>query len=147
MTDSTNGTLTRRDFAGRALAAGASFGAFGSLLAACGGDDGGGGGSQPDEPVTLTFWKFVAEHDDPVIKAAIKRWNAANPKIQIQFQTFPFEDYTGAKLTTAFAAGKGPDLFWISPGAFLNYVNNGVAEPVDDIVDKSAYSEAAVSAV
>jgi multiple sugar transport system substrate-binding protein len=147
MTDITQDRLTRRAFTGRALAAGASFSALGTLLAACGGDDDNGGGASSDENVTLSFWKFVAEHDDPVIKAAIKRWNAANPNIQIQFQTFPFEDYTGAKLTTAFAAGKGPDIFWISPGAFLNYVNNGVAEPVDDIVDKSAYSEAAVSAV
>jgi multiple sugar transport system substrate-binding protein len=147
MTDSIDRTLTRRAFTGRALAAGASFSALGTLLAACGGDDDGGGGSQPDEPVTLSFWKFVSEHDDPTIEAAVKRWNQANPKIQVKFQTFPFADYTGTKLTTAFAAGKGPDIFWISPGAFLNYVNNGVSEPVDDIVDKSAYSEAAVSAV
>ena len=41
MTDTTNGTLTRRAFTERALAAGVSFGALGSLLAACGGDDGG----------------------------------------------------------------------------------------------------------
>jgi multiple sugar transport system substrate-binding protein len=147
MRDITQDRLTRRAFTGRALAAGASLSALGPLLAACGGDDDGGGGGGSDEKVTLSFWKFVSEHDDPVIKAAIKRWNAANPNIQIRFQTFPFEDYTGAKLTTAFAAGKGPDIFWISPGAFLNYVNNGVAEPVDDIVDKAAYSEAAVSAV
>jgi len=146
MRDTMDGTLTRRAFTGKALAAGASFGALGSLLAACGGDDG-GGGSNPDEPVTLSFWKFVNEHDDRAIEAAIKRWNSANPKVQVKFQTFPFGDYTGTKLTTAFAAGKGPDIFWISPGAFLNYVNNGVSEPVDDLVDKSAYSDAAVSAV
>jgi multiple sugar transport system substrate-binding protein len=124
-----------------------SVSALGALLAACGGDDDGGGGASSDEKVTLNFWKFVAEHDDPVIKTAIKRWNSSNPNIQVNFQTFPFEDYTGTKLTTAFAADKGPDIFWISPGAFLNYVNNGAAEPVDDIVDKSAFSEAAVSAV
>jgi multiple sugar transport system substrate-binding protein len=140
--------LTRRAFTSRALAAGASFTALGSLLAACGGDDdGGGGAANSGEKVSLNFWKFVAEYDDPVIEAAIKRWNTANPNTRINFQTFPFDEYTGAKLTTAFAGGKGPDVFWISPGAFLNYVNNGAAEPVDDIVDKAAYSEAAVSAV
>jgi multiple sugar transport system substrate-binding protein len=148
MSDNLGGAVTRRTFTGRALAAGASFSALGSLLAACGGDDGGGGSAtNPDEPVSLSFWKFVAENDDPVIQAAIKRWNQENPKIQVKFQTFPFNDYTGAKLTTAFAANKGPDVFWISPGAFLNYVNNGAAEPVDDIVDKSGYSDAAVEAV
>jgi multiple sugar transport system substrate-binding protein len=147
MTDNIDGTLTRRAFTSRALAAGASFGALGTLLAACGDDEGGGDAANPDEPVSLTFWKFVAEHDDPVIEAAVKRWNKANPKIQVKFQTYPFADYTGAKLTTAFAGGKGPDVFWISPGAFLNYVNNRAAEPVDDIVDKSAYAEASVAAV
>jgi multiple sugar transport system substrate-binding protein len=141
-----SGMLTRRAFAGRALAAGASVTALGPLLAACGGDDGGDAASS-GEPVTLSFWKFVAENDDPVIQAAIKRWNRDNPNIEIKFQTFPFADYTGAKLTTAFAGGKGPDIFWISPGAFLNYVNNGAAAPVDDIVDKDAYSDAAISAV
>lgn len=147
MSEILNGDLTRRAFTSRALAAGASFTTIGSLLAACGGDDGGGASANPDEPVTLSFWKFVAENDDPIIQSAVKRWNQDNPKVQVKFQTFPFEDYTGAKLTTAFAGGKGPDIFWISPGAFLNYVNNGASEPIDDIVDKGAYADAAVSAV
>ena len=134
--------MTRRAFTGRAVAAGASMTALGSLLSACGGDDKSAGGK-----TTLEFWKFVAENDDPVIRDAVKRWNAAHPNVQVKFQTFPPEQYSGTKLTTAFAAGKGPDIFWISPGQFINYVNNGVATPVDDIVDKSAYNPASVAAV
>ena len=134
--------MTRRVFTGRAVAAGASMSALGSLLSACGGDDKSAGGK-----TTLEFWKFVAENDDPVIRDAVKRWNAAHPNVQVKFQTFPPEQYSGTKLTTAFAAGKGPDIFWISPGQFINYVNNGVATPVDDIVDKSAYNPASVAAV
>jgi multiple sugar transport system substrate-binding protein len=137
--------LTRRAFTGRALTAGASLTALGPLLAACGG--GSSKQASTSENVTLTFWKFLAEHDDPVIRDAVKRWNAANPKIQVKLQTFPADQYSGTKLTTAFAGGNGPDIFWISPGAFINYVNNGVAAPVDDIVDKSAYNQAAVAAV
>jgi multiple sugar transport system substrate-binding protein len=135
--------ITRRVFASRALAAGAGLGAFGSFLAACGGGDGGAA----DGPVTLQFWKFVAENDDPAIVAAVKRWNQENPDVQVKFQTFPPEQYVATKLTTAFTAGKGPDVFWISPGTFINYVNTGIAAPVDDIVDKGAYSEASVQAV
>lgn len=135
--------LTRRQFTSRMLAAGASVGVLGPLLASCGGgdDNGSGGGGR------IQFWKFVAEGDDPQIEAAIKRWNSDHADMQVQFQTFPFGDYTGTKLTTAFAAGNGPDVFWISPGAFLNYVNTGVSAPVDDLVDKSLYNPASVAAV
>jgi len=132
-----NGGLTRRTFMVRSLATGASVAALGSPLRAFGA---GGKG-------TLQFWKFAAENDDPVIRDAVKRWNDAHPDIQVNFQTFPPDQYHGTKLTTAFAAKRGPDIFWISPGAFINYVNNGVAAPVDDIVDKSAYIPASIAAV
>jgi multiple sugar transport system substrate-binding protein len=145
MTTNHDDRLTRRAFTGRALAAGASLTALGPLLAACGGSD--KGSSAAGGKATLEFWKFVAPNDDPVIKDAVKRWNATNPNVQVKFQTFPPEQYSGTKLTTAFAGGKGPDIFWISPGHFIDYVNNGVATPVDDIVDKSAYNDAAVRAV
>jgi multiple sugar transport system substrate-binding protein len=146
MTDAHDGTLTRRAFTGRALAAGAGATTLGSLLAACGGGSS-SGGSSANGKVTLTFWKFVAEHDDPLIKATVARWNKAHPNTQVAFQTFPSDQYSGTKLTTAFAGGKGPDIFWISPGAFINYVNNGVAAPIDDIVDKSKFNAASVKAV
>jgi multiple sugar transport system substrate-binding protein len=142
---SDDSAITRRAFAGRALVAGGALTGLSSFLAACGG--GGGGASSASGPVTLQFWKFVAENDDPPIVAAVKKWNHANPNVQVKFQTFPPEQYVATKLTTAFAAGKGPDVFWISPGTFINYVNTGVAAPVDDIVDRSDYSDAAVQAV
>jgi multiple sugar transport system substrate-binding protein len=139
----TTSDMTRRAFAGKALAAGAGISSLGAFLAACGGDD----GASSDGPVTLQFWKFVAENDDPAIIAAVKQWNKENPNVQVKFQTFPPDQYVATKLTTAFAAKKGPDVFWISPGTFINYVNTGIAAPVDDIVDRSAYSEASVAAV
>lgn len=146
-----SGTLTRRQFAKRLFGAGISIGVVGQILAACGGDDGGDtpAGDESSGPVTLQFWKFVAENDDPAIKKAVDQWNKENPDITVKFQTFPFDQYMGTKLTTAFAAGKGPDIFWISPGQFLNYVNNGISTPVDDIVAevRSDYNEASVQAV
>lgn len=147
MTGYRNGrlTLTRREFTGRALAAGVYTAALPALLAACGGND--GSQADGDGDVTLRFWKFVAENDDPAIRDVVDAWNAENPGIQVDFQTFPFADYTGTKLTTAFASGKGPDVFWVSPGAFINYVNNGISAPVDDIIEKGQYHDAAVQAV
>src|SRR5690606_26573196 len=37
-----------------------------------------------------------------------------------------YTDPTNTRLTTAFAAGDGPDIFLISPGDFLRYYNGGV---------------------
>ena len=139
-------TLTRREFNRRMLAGGASLGALGPLLAACGGDDDNGGGENGG-PVTLRFWKFVAEGADESIQEVIDQWNDDNPDIQVEFETFPFGEYTTTTLTTAFAAGRGPDIFWISPGAFLDFVNQGAAAPLDDIVDRGQYNDASVAAV
>jgi multiple sugar transport system substrate-binding protein len=120
-----------------------------ALLAACGGGDdgGGGGGGGGNGPVTLQFWKFVAETDDPAIKEAVSRWNRENPETKVDFSTFPADQYVATKLTTAFASGKGPDIFWISPGTFINYVNQKIPEPVDDMVDTEQYDDAAITAV
>src|SRR5918996_1158642 len=134
--------LTRRQFNRQALASGVSGGALGSLLAACGDDDGGDAG-----PVTLRFWKFVAEGADEAIQETVDLWNEENPDIQVQFETFPFEEYTTTTLTTAFAGGRGPDIFWISPGAFVDFVNQEAAAPLGDIIDVEAYNEASIQAV
>jgi multiple sugar transport system substrate-binding protein len=99
-------------------------------------------GSTPTAPptsqgvVNLKYWKY--RPDDDVDKAkteeVFQKWNSANPDIQVALEPFPFEDYIGAKLTTAFASGTGPDLFIMSPGAFLDYVNDGIAAPLDDVI-------------
>lgn len=138
-----NGRITRRQFSGGLLAAGLSLPAVSALLEACGG----GGGS--NGKVTLQWWKFAADHDDGAIRRAVGRWNKQNPDIQVNFQTFPVSDYEGTKLTTAFASGTGPDMFWISAGAFLDYVNSGVAQPVDDLFKdvRGQYLQAAIDAV
>lgn len=145
VTDMEQHGLTRRAFAGRAIGTLGSMSVMGGLLAACGGGDSGGDASGGGG--TMQFWKFVSENDDPIIKEAVARWNKANPNNKVNFQTFPADQYSGTKLTTAFAAKKGPDIFWISPGAFINYVNNGVAEPVDDLIDKAGYNPASIAAV
>jgi multiple sugar transport system substrate-binding protein len=137
------GRISRRQFSGGLLAAGLSLPAVAAVLEACGGGGGNGG------KTTLQWWKFAADHDDGSIRKAIGRWNKQNPDIQVNFQTFPVSDYEGAKLTTAFASGTGPDMFWISAGAFLDYVNSGVAQSIDDLFknNRSQYLQAAIDAV
>jgi multiple sugar transport system substrate-binding protein len=142
--------LSRGEFTRRLLAAGVSLGAVGSVLGRAGAA---GAGvrvrSRAADTITLQFWKFDNAHDDAAIKRAVKKWNAQSKDVQVKFQTFPFSDYLGTKLTTAFASGHGPDIFWISPGQFLNYVNNGIAAPLDDVIGsaRKQYLPAAISAV
>jgi multiple sugar transport system substrate-binding protein len=137
--------LSRRGFVQRAaaLGVGASLVGAGSAVAAP------RRVRRASGKITLEYWKF----DDPSDKGltpVIKQWNDANPNIQVKLSTFPFADYTnGTKLTTAFASGKGPDMFWVSASTMLDYVTNGVAADVDDVVgsSRSKYSKAAIAAV
>ncbi|AFK07262.1 ABC-type sugar transport system, periplasmic component [Mesotoga prima MesG1.Ag.4.2] len=78
----------------------------------------------------ITFWKFTDTYADPTIQRFVDLWNEENPDKKVVFETFPWGDYTGTKLTTAFATGEGPDVFFISPGDFLRYVNTGIALPL-----------------
>jgi multiple sugar transport system substrate-binding protein len=69
---------------------------------------------------------------EPILEL-IEQWNEKNPKIQIK----PVE-VTGSlneyfqKVSTAFASGKGPDIFHMSPTEFLKYVESGTAYPVNE---------------
>ncbi|NLA58739.1 MAG: sugar ABC transporter substrate-binding protein [Firmicutes bacterium] len=100
---------------------------------------------------TITFWKFSDTYADETIQEYIDAWNAAND-VQVEFVTIPWSDYTTTRLTAAFASGEGPDVFWVSPGDFLRYVNNGILEPLDSYLTQeeiddllpAAYDKASV---
>lgn len=79
---------------------------------------------------TVTFWKFADTYGDSAIEEYVNAWNANN-EVKVEFVTIPWSDYTTTRLTAAFASGEGPDIFWVSPGDFLRYVNNGILEPLD----------------
>jgi multiple sugar transport system substrate-binding protein len=81
--------------------------------------------------VQVRFWKFTDTFADATIEKYIKLWNQSHPDIEVIFETFPWGDYTGTKLSSAFATGQGPDVFFISPGDLLRYVNAGLAQPLE----------------
>ena len=143
-------SFTRAQFARRLVAAGVGLGVAAPFLANVGTAGAGiHARSSATGTTTLNFWKFANDHDDAAIKRAIKAFNAQSKDVQVKFQTFPFNDYLGTTLTTAFASGHGPDIFWISPAQFLNYVNNGIATPLDDVIApiRTEYLSAAIKAV
>jgi len=89
----------------------------------------------------ITFWKFTDTYADATIQRFVDLWNEENPDKKVVFETFPWGDYTGTKLTTAFATGKGPDVFFISPGDFLRYVNAGIALPLSEYLTADIISD------
>jgi multiple sugar transport system substrate-binding protein len=82
---------------------------------------------------TLKFWTFDY---DPLVKKVmddyVAEWNAAHPDLPVQYETFPWAQYTGEKLTTAIATGQGADIFYISPGDWRRYAEGGLALPLDE---------------
>lgn len=80
-----------------------------------------------DTPVKLTFWTFHSSAEKDFMASLPEEYMKENPNVEIEFVVIPQDEYMGAKLTTAFAAGAGPDVFFMSPGDFLKYANSGLA--------------------
>ena len=102
---------------------------------------------------TIQFWKFGSASDSANQGLAkwVDQWNKENPDKQVQIRFFPFGEYMdGTLLTTAFASGSGPDIFWASPGTFLQYAKGGVLADISDLFTPEAkqdFSQASIDAI
>jgi multiple sugar transport system substrate-binding protein len=92
---------------------------------------------------TLSFWQFYAPNGISNLQSkwfvdCVAAWNATHD-VKIDLQYVPNNDYmNGSKLQTAFASGKGPDIFIISPGDFLRYANGGVLTELTPYMEEEA---------
>jgi multiple sugar transport system substrate-binding protein len=80
-----------------------------------------------EAPVKLTFWTFHSSAEKDFMEALPIEYMKHNPGVEIEFVVIPQDEYMTSSLTTAFAAGAGPDVFFMSPGDFLKYANSGLA--------------------
>lgn len=83
--------------------------------------------SKQPEKTTITFWTFHSNAEKDFMQNLAKEYEKVNPNVKVKFEAVPQSEYMSAKLTTAFASGSGPDVFLMSPGDFLKYVNSGAA--------------------
>lgn len=85
---------------------------------------------------TMQFWKFGGEEEaaNQTLARWVGEWNEIHPDTPVEIRFIPFGEYSaGTVLTTAFAAGAGPDVFWASPGNFLQYAQSGVLADLSDL--------------
>jgi len=85
------------------------------------------GGAWAADKTEVVFWTFHTQSEGAFMQSLADDYSKVNPNVTVKFETIPQNDYMGARLTTAFAADSGPDVFVMSPGDFLKYVNSGLA--------------------
>lgn len=80
----------------------------------------------------LKFWTFeYAEGPRGLIDQYVAEWNASHD-VQVEYQSFPWAQYTGEILTTGIATGEAPDVFFMSAGDWRRYASGGLALPLND---------------
>src|SRR5690606_31439656 len=72
------------------------------------------------------------------MQATVDQWNAENSE-QIELVFAPV--LGSEKLSTAFAAGTGPDIFLISPGDIIRYINGDVLVDLEPYLSQEAIDD------
>lgn len=104
-----------------------------------------------DDPITIKFWNFPNFTGDSELekgdydKALIAAFEEANPNIKIEFQEIEFTDGP-AKLETAIQSKTNPDVVYDAPGRVIDWASKDYLIDLEDIVDKDALLESAVTA-
>jgi raffinose/stachyose/melibiose transport system substrate-binding protein len=125
---------SRRRFLGLVggAAGAAALAACGSSGPSEGGSSGGGGAA------TASYWSLSGPPGEPYRRAAVDRFNKANPSTKIE-QTYFQNDAYKQKITTAIGAGQGPTMIWGWGGGGLKaYVEAGQVEDLTDWFSQNA---------
>ena len=128
----------------RGIAASALVAALAVTLAACSSSGSGSGSDAKGSagPVTITYWDTSnATNEAPTYQALVKKFEAANPDIKVNFVNVPF-DQAQNKLQTAMGAKGAPDAFRSEVGWTSAFAKAGFLEPLDGtpaLADASAF--------
>lgn len=99
--------------------------------------------AQNKKATQLSLWIFQTEADGwNYFVDEAKAYNDKNPNVTIDLQRVGIDAYlSGVKLTTAFAAAQGPDLFLSNSPQLLKYINAGIAMPLNSYISDKAKSD------
>ena len=126
--------ISRRNFLSLAAGAGAA-----AALAAC-------GSSGPSDQLrrqrraagAASYWSLSGPPGEPIRKAAVDRFNKANPDTKIT-PTFFQNDAYKQKIKTAIGAGQAPTMIWgWGGGGLKSYVDAGQVEDLTDWFGQNA---------
>jgi len=83
-------------------------------------------------PVQLKLWISGTPELDTAMNKILQQFQAENPSVTVTLEDFPFAQYY-EKLTTAFAGGSGPDVYWIDVRT-AEFAKRGALLPLDKYV-------------
>src|SRR3954452_20153450 len=89
--------------------------------------------------VVLSGWG-ASPDELKLLKAVIRGFEKTYPQIKVDYQPIT-GDYVPTMLAK-FAARKPPDVFYIDSNVFLDWVTQGLLEPLDSYAQKSHFSSA-----
>lgn len=85
------------------------------------------------EPVVLEVWSHHGDPQAQIFRELGEKYSeATGENVVVNYTQIAWDDYIGTKLTTAFAAGDGPDIFTTCPPQIARYVSAGIAMPLED---------------
>jgi fructooligosaccharide transport system substrate-binding protein len=83
-------------------------------------------------PVQLKLWISGTPELDAAMNKILLQFQTENPNVTVTLEDFPFAQYY-EKLTTAFAGGSGPDVYWIDIRT-AEFAKRGALLPLDKYV-------------
>ncbi len=110
-----------------------------AATAACGSGSGSGSATQ----LVYRTWD---EQQAVGLKKVMAAFEKKNPTIKVKVEVLPYDQYW-TKLTADVVAGTAPDVFWMQPTYFPDFVTKNVlADLTGDIKDQSVYNKTVVDA-
>jgi multiple sugar transport system substrate-binding protein len=116
----------RRWYAGLGLVAAMT------LAAGCSSSPGSSGAAGHEVHLTYALWDPVQEVG---YKKSIALFEKSHPGITVSVEQIPYTDYE-AKLTTEFASGAGPDVFWVNTPFLAQFEQAGVMLNLAPLIKK-----------
>lgn len=86
-------------------------------------------GAASAEKVSLTYWQYQYDSKVAEVNSLITAFEKANPDITIKQENFPYDSYI-SKVTSAVAAGQGPDVVNLYYGWLPQFTSGGYLQPL-----------------
>lgn len=91
----------------------------------------------PAKEVTLKFGYWGSSGEDKAYAKAIEGIETAIPGVKVELQQYPSDKDFWDNLPAQIAAKTAPDMLNVTNEGYMEYINNGLFLPIDDVVKAS----------